>query len=102
MFERYGCLWILLAIVAALFGLAKVWEIFFPVTQASYEACVARVNEDRKKNVAICVRDYLQSDIEKSRIELPVLPSRREREADCQFIWRDTPPNDCKRPTYKN
>lgn len=74
----------------------------FPITQKGYENCVAAVMTDRQRNIALCVEQHLAEDLEKSRLELPVLPSRAEHEASCRYIWRDTPPNDCKPPKNSN
>jgi hypothetical protein len=70
----------------------------FPITQESYERCVAGVKAARQENIAICVKQFLAEDLEKSRKELPVLPSRAVREADCRFIWGTTPPDNCRPP----
>jgi hypothetical protein len=57
---------------------------------------------DRQRNVLLCVQQRLAEDFEKTRQELPVLPSRAQHEASCRYIWRDTPPNDCKAPKISN
>lgn len=98
MLTRFGCLWIFLAIVGALVAFDALWTRLNPVTRQSYERCVAGVAAARRENIAICLKKYLDEDLEKSRAELPVLPSRAEREADCQFTWGTTPANSCKRP----
>jgi hypothetical protein len=98
MIARLGCLWIFLAVVGALAAFNILWTKLSPITQESYERCVAEVAAARRENIAICVKQYLAEDLEKSRTELPVLPSRSEREADCRFIWGKTPEDRCRRP----
>jgi len=98
MLARFGCLWIFLAIVGAIVALNTLWTRLFPITQESYERCVAGVKAARQENIALCVKQYLAEDLEKSRKELTVLPSRAEREADCRFIWSTTPADDCRPP----
>jgi hypothetical protein len=106
--ERWGCLWIFLAVLALIFGIAAI----FPprpqqqklVTWADYQACIADV-------VARCVSDGIQRDLKRSREELPVMPSRQERQADCraqipgmEAIDRLFPENEpmCQKPKNSN
>ena len=100
--ERWGCLWIVLAVLAAYVAFAMGWQMLFPITRESYENCVKGVMEARQRNVVLCVKERMAEDLEKGRKELPVLPSRAEHEASCRYIWRDIPENSCKPPKISN
>lgn len=102
MFERWGCLWIVLAVIAAYVAFTAIWQMLFPITQETYQNCVKGVMESRRRNVALCVQERLADDLTKSRKELPTLTSRAEHEASCVYIWRDTPANSCRPPKISN
>ncbi len=53
MLARFGCLWIFLAIVGAFVAFNTLWTRLFPITQESYERCVAEVKAARQENIAL-------------------------------------------------
>src|SRR4051794_17931256 len=83
--ERFGCLGIMAAIVLALFVIARLFPTKppAPVTQDDYEACMAR-------EVARCVAETVDKNLKKSRIELPVMPTREEMISVCRGVIAHT------------
>lgn len=55
------------------------WEIYR--AWQNYEACVAKQDAEY---IARCMRESLSADLERSRKDLPVLPTQAERAADCR------------------
>jgi hypothetical protein len=100
--DRVGCLPLSLAMLAGYVVFVFAMRTLYPVTQESYEKCVADVLAKQRENVRICVQERLGDDLNKSRVELLVLPSAAEHQAACQFIWRNTPENRCRRPSNLN
>lgn len=88
MLERFGCLGIILVALVVIFGVAMLLPPRPPPsgkqpTWADYEACIA-------DEIARCVTDGVQRDLMRSRAELPVMPSRTERESRCRAVIIET------------
>jgi|SRR5467141_613457 hypothetical protein len=83
MFERFGCLWIALAVIGGLLLLGGL----FPkppapeLSRTEYEACIAEENAEFVRN---CYRETFAEDLNKSRVELPAMPSPAERLRNCR------------------
>jgi hypothetical protein len=79
MLARFGCLWIFLAIVGAFVAFNTLWTRLFPITQESYERCVAGVKAARQENIALCVKQNSAAEA-------------------CRFMWGTTPADNCRPP----
>jgi hypothetical protein len=99
--EQYGCLTIIVAVGVLLWAVSYL----FPVrerpqpTKADYRACIA-------KRIDECIARSADEDLRKSRLDLPVLPTRREREVQCRGVVMETerlfPEAACPKPPQSN
>ena len=90
MVERFGCLGIILIVLALIFAVAKFSPPspqipLPPATWAEYNACIAEV-------IAECIRDGIRGDLKKSREELPVMPTRGMSRLFCWNIAKRSLP----------